>query len=129
MGDAADELAHCFDLLRLQERRLRPLALLAFGPEEVVRLFQSRSALGDQTLQFFGGASLRFQIGASFVLAGSAALRHQDGRLQRDGLHRPLEKRDVSKSTNQLATELVEPRTFVVIGEHDERHVRPGRLC
>ncbi|MCK1294919.1 MULTISPECIES: hypothetical protein [unclassified Bradyrhizobium] len=50
MRDPADEMAHRFDLLGLQERHLRPLALRAFCPEKCVNFFQGRGALRDKTL-------------------------------------------------------------------------------
>src|SRR4029077_2990887 len=74
MRDSADELSHRLDFLRLQQRRLRALALFTLGPKLNVGLLQRMRALRDQAFQVFGGISLGIEVSARIVLAGAAAL-------------------------------------------------------
>jgi len=128
MGDAPDELSHGLEFLGLQERRLRALPPPAFLAQPFVRGFQRLGSLGDQAFQILRGVPLGVEIGTNFILAGAPARRGQHRSLKRDRLHRPFQEGNVAQFAHQLPAEPGESRTLVVVGHHDERQVRPGRL-
>src|SRR6185312_6820989 len=121
MSDARGELADRLEPLHLSQRRLDALSLLDLGQELAVGGGELTGAVLDADLELFVEAP-------AFVLTPAAAqrcLHHADegGRMER-----PLKEAGIAERRIQLGGLRIPFDAAAVLGQHDEREVRPWRL-
>ncbi len=128
VSDAAGQLADGLDLLGLPQRLLHAGALRHLGAQLVVGGLELHGAGHHLGLQRLGRPGLLAQEVADLVLAHPCADRRPNRAGQGDGLHRPLEQRDVAQLGDQLLPPGRDGGLLLAAGQDHERQVRPRRL-